>query len=65
MQFSPTQDFACEELRSEYVTGLVYTIKPGNDVLAKHATQWLAEGKVKLVSGPKPVAQVKGAGVVK
>ena len=52
MKFTPTEDFWCEELKSQYVKGLSYTVHYPTSRLAKYAKQWLAEGKIKEVVGP-------------
>jgi hypothetical protein len=31
MKFTPTKDFWCEELKSQYCAGLTYTVRPAND----------------------------------
>jgi hypothetical protein len=52
MRFTPTQDFWCEELKSQYAKGLTYTVHYPASRLAKYANRWLEEGKIEEVVGP-------------
>ncbi len=45
-QFVALKTFFSSEFKSEYVEGLTYTIRPGNDKLAELATKWAEEGKI-------------------
>jgi len=71
MQFTPLKDFHDADLRSHYCVGLSYTVRPGNDKLAKKVEAWLADGKVRLgapdaAAGPQAgSARVSGTGTVK
>lgn len=49
-QFVPRLSFFSVELQSEYVQGLRYTVRPGNDVLDQAAQLWVSQGKVALIS---------------
>ena len=51
MRFTPIEDFWCEELKSQYVSGLTYTVHYPTSRLAGYAKQWLEEGKIKEVIG--------------
>ena len=67
IEFTPTEHFWSESMRSQYCTGLKYTIKPGLDKLAGEVEKWLADGKVVLIdpSAPKGAeARIFGAGMV-
>jgi hypothetical protein len=68
MQFTPTEDFFSEEMRSQYMKGLTYTVRPGDDALEKCVQKWMKDGKVS--EGAAPVnatgpAKVSGKGKVK
>lgn len=67
MYFTPTRDFHDNDLRSDYVAGLTYKVRPGNEVLAKKVEGWLKDGSVRL-GGAEPqqpnAARVTGAGKV-
>lgn len=68
MQFTPLKNFQDKELRSAYCVGLSYTVRPGNDLLAKKLTEWLDQGLVRLGApdSPQPsAARVSGDGDVK
>lgn len=65
--FEAVTDFEHEESGSQYVTGLTYTIRPGNHRLAGLAATWLSEGKIKLLEGKASQAghgQATGVGTV-
>lgn len=65
--FTPTADFYAPETRSQYVAGLSYTVRPGNDYLAGLVEKWLAEGKVAPFAGgtsPTGKSSIKGKGSV-
>jgi hypothetical protein len=59
MRFRAEQDFFSPELMSSYVTGQLYTVRPGNDKLAQLVVQWLREGKVSTQPGV-PSAVIAG-----
>lgn len=62
-RFTPTTTFYSEELGSEYCQGLVYTIRPGADKLARLVhEQWLPAGRVSLVTAA--AAEIKGSASV-
>lgn len=66
MRFVPLQDFFSPETASQYVKGMSYRVRPGNDGLARLARRWLAEGKV-FVPEERPGTQdaaVGGVGTV-
>lgn len=68
IRFMANEDFYCEELKSAYVTGLSYTIRPHNQVLHDFVhDHWLPEGKVTLFDGmyPPGVKVIAGVGTVK
>ena len=44
--FRPTEDFFSEAFGSQYCKGLTYTLKPGNDRLARYLAEWVAKGMV-------------------
>lgn len=61
-RFRATRDFYSPELRSQYVNGLEYTVRPGSKKLAALVPQWIKEGKAELV---KPIgSKVNGRGTV-
>ena len=43
MIFKPTETFFSPEMNSEYVEGLTYTVRPGNEKLAKQVAKWVKE----------------------
>lgn len=45
--FTPTKNFASEELKSEYVEGMSYNIREGNDKLIDLVAEWHEAGLVK------------------
>ena len=51
-QFRVRADFYSPELKSQYVTGLTYTIRDGNSDLAKLADNWAEEGRIELLDFP-------------
>lgn len=65
-QFEVLTGFFSPEFKSEYVEGLKYTVRSGNDKLAACFTKWEAEGKVRRVVGSVQIkAEVKAVGKVK
>jgi len=65
VRFKALETFRSEELRSTYQTGLSYTVRPGNDLLARHAKTWVSEGKIEVISESAATeAFVSGQGVV-
>jgi hypothetical protein len=49
-RFVALKDF--EALRSHYVKGMAYTVRPGNDALHQRVQRWAAEGLVEVHAGP-------------
>lgn len=65
MRFKALKDFQSNELKSLYVAGLSYTVRPGNDLLAKLVPQWVKDGRVEILGdGVKATVEVKAAGKV-
>ena len=65
-KFVALKDFYSPEFKSQYVEGLKYTVRSGNDKLATCFTKWEAEGKVRRVVGSVQIkAEVKAVGKVK
>ena len=52
MRFMANEDFWCEELKSQYVKGLTYTVHYPTSRLAGYAKRWLEEGKIDEGFGP-------------
>jgi hypothetical protein len=50
--------FFDQELRSDYMVGLVYTLRPGNELLADKVSRWIALGVVEVV--PPLAAKLSG-----
>lgn len=48
-EFSPTEDFFSDELQSQYVKDLRYTVHQGNAKLAALVDVWREEGKIRLI----------------
>jgi hypothetical protein len=66
MQFTPLQDFFCEELRSQYCVGLSYTVRQADETLQALVPKWIAEGKVRQGAPDVPATiTVAGTGKVK
>lgn len=67
MRFRALQTFDSVEVRSRYVTGLSYTVRPGNDLLAGLVKIWLPEGKVEVITerdATERKARITGSGKV-
>jgi hypothetical protein len=66
-QFRALKDFHAPEFRSDYVTGLTYTIRDGNDKLATAAEAWAADGRIAFLDSSVTAssATVVGIGTVK
>ncbi len=67
MRFNALETFRSEEMRSTYMAGLSYTVRPGNDLLARHVAAWVSEGKVEVIpedAMTERKARVSGHGVV-
>jgi len=60
--FRPLQTFEEPQTLSTYMEGLLYTVRPGNDLLHGLVQGWLEEKKVELV---EPQSRVAGSGLVK
>jgi len=54
--FTPYHDFFSAELQSQYVAGLIYTVRPGNAKLALQVGTWVLEKKVKIVDSNAKIA---------
>ena len=64
-KFVALKDFYSPEFKSQYVEGLTYTVRPGNDKLAAAFKDWEAVGRVKRVEGQiKVEAKVSAVGKV-
>ena len=48
MRFTAQQDFFSEELGTQYVAGLSYSVGPTDDRLRDLVAQWVEEGRVVL-----------------
>lgn len=57
--FIALEDFKDDELRSEYCRGLSYSVRDGNEVLAKKAEAWAQRGLIRWAAGGSSV-QGKG-----
>jgi len=44
--FTPTKNFHSEEFASDYIKGMSYNIREGNDKLAALVEQWRKDGLV-------------------
>lgn len=60
-QFRARKTFHSPELESTYVEGLIYTIRDGNDTLARAAFVWEEDGRIEWIV---PTARIGGAGTV-
>ena len=63
MRFRALKTFECEEVRSTYVTGLTYTVREGNEILAGLVEDWIKQGRVEIVDNSVK-ARVAGSGRV-
>jgi hypothetical protein len=57
--FTAQEDFFADETQSQYVKGLSYTIRDGDEKLAKAHTKWLRDGRIVLGG---PAARISGKG---
>ena len=67
VSFTPLENFRDADLRSEYLVGFNYTIRPGNEKLAAKVAGWVKEGKVRLGTADGAIsaeARVRGSGTV-
>lgn len=64
MRFKAKQDFFSDELKSQYVEGMSYTVRPGNTLLAGLAAEWKDDGRIEWIDQATPEAQVGGTGMV-
>lgn len=64
MRFRVFEDFHSPELKSFYATGLTYTLKAENQLLAALLPQWVAEGKVKILADSEPQSRINAKGTV-
>lgn len=60
-RFTAIENFSSPETKSEYVKDMSYTVRDGNDKLAKLVETWVAEKKVVLGG---PAAKVSGQAVI-
>lgn len=51
LQFSPTEDFHCAELQSDYLKGYRYTVREDCLLLKELVVGWIDEGKVEVITG--------------
>ena len=65
MDFRPLRDFDCPELTSHYHAGLLYTVRPGNEILRDFVAKWVEAGMVEIVSESRAEASVGGSAVVR
>lgn len=56
--FEALEDFFSEELQSQYVKGLSYSVRTLDAKLIEESAKWLAEGKIKMVQ--RIEAQISG-----
>ena len=59
--FTPLYNFFSEELKSQYVTGQLYTVRPGNQKLARFVEKWITDNQVRIVDSN---AKIVGNGKV-
>lgn len=52
MQFTPNEDFLSDETKSQYLKGMTYTVRPGNEALSKLVMKWIKDGKVSAGAAP-------------
>ena len=68
MQFTPIKNFTDADLRSEYLVGYTYTVRPDNARLLAKVDEWRAAGLVAIGTAaeqPSSPAKLRGAGTVK
>ena len=62
-RFRVLRDFAPDDLGgTQYVAGLTYTIREGNDKLATLADEWATEGLIEFLSDTAGTAPASAAG---
>ena len=65
MRFRALRTFNSGIVKSTYMEGLQYTVRPGNEVLAELAGYWLELGWVEVIEeGAVAEARISGQGVV-
>jgi hypothetical protein len=65
MRFRALETFDSVELKSTYVKGLMYTVRPGDYLLAALVTDWLDEKKVERIDNfVEPQVHISGLGKV-
>lgn len=64
MKFTPTKSFWSADTKSQYEQGLSYTVRPGNEKLAKLVAKWATEGKVVTFATDPTRSEVGGIGQV-
>ena len=63
IQFTPLRLFHSEEMRSTYVPGQTYTLRPDNERLRIALEEWVRDGRVQLViNGSRIVGRGKVSG---
>lgn len=45
--FTPVEDFHCDATGTDYVKGMRYKVREGNDALKERVQKWLEQGRVK------------------
>lgn len=65
VDFRPLRDFDCPELKSHYHAGLLYTVRPGNEILRDFVAKWIEAGLVEIATENKAEASVGGSAEVK
>ncbi len=63
IHFRALETFDSEATRSTYVRGLTYTVRPGNELLARLVETWIGEDKVEIIRPPDK-ARIGGHGKV-
>ena len=49
IQFTPLRQFYSDALRSTYLPGYTYTLRPGNDALRVALDEWVRDGSAQIV----------------
>ena len=48
-RFKALQDFWSDKFQTQYVVGGIYSVRQGNEKLAKFVSQWVASDKVEVL----------------
>ena len=56
-RFIALNTFDCEEIKSTYIKDFGYEVRAGNDLLARLAAGWLANGFIEEHGSPKIVGE--------